>query len=452
MKNCLKFMITCVFIVGILTASRPASAQAVIRDTEIETYMQEWFKPIFDAAGMNPDQVKIIIVQDDQINAFVAGGANIFFYTGLLQKTENPGEVIGVMAHEMGHVTGGHLIRGKEAMEKASYESILGMILGGAAAAASGQGGAIGAGAIGGASLAQRGFLANSRMFESSADQAAIKFFDRAHISGMGLETFMKKLAGQELLPTDEQSQYVQNHPLTRDRVDSITAGVDASPYKAVPWPEKWNKEHKMMIAKLIGFDTPQQVAWTYDDKDISIEAQTARAIAAYRLNDVAKALKMTDQLLAQQPQNPYFFELKGQMLMDFGRVTEAVAPYERAIAIKPDAALIRIALAHAQIETAGNDPAKLQKAIDNLLIAAKVENKSEYIHRLLATAYGRRGDEDRAKLHLAEEALLQRKYDYAKNEAEMAQHGLKTGSADWIRAGDIINYAESAKRPDGRS
>ncbi len=425
---------------------KPAAAQAVIRDTEIEAYMQEWLKPVFSAASMSPDQVKIVIVQDDQINAFVAGGSNIFLYTGLLMKTENPGEVIGVAAHELGHITGGHLVRGREAMEQASYESILGMILGVGAAIATGDGGAAGAIGTGASSMAQRRFLTYSRTFEASADQAALRYMEGAQINPTGLESFMHKLEGQELLSTDRQSEYVRSHPLTRSRIESINARVVKSPYKDKAYPASWNQQHKIMLAKLIGFIRPGQVAWIYDDRDNSLPSLTARAIAAYRTNDVPRALKLADQLIAAEPDNPYHLELKGQMLMDFGRLKEAIPFYEKAVAEKPDAGLIRISLAHAQLETAGTDKAKLQKSIDNLKIALKSEAKSTRVHRLLATAYGRMGDESRAKLHLAEEAVLQGKYQYAKDQANTAIKGLKFGSADWIRANDILSYVQTQK------
>lgn len=425
-------------------AALPAQAQTIIRDAEIEGYMQEWFAPVFKAAGMDPDRVNIIIVQDSAINAFVAGGPNIFFYTGLLQKTTGPGEVIGVMAHELGHITGGHLIRGREAMENASYEAILGMILGVGAAMATGDGGAVPTLGTAGTSMAQRGFLKNSRAFESSADQAALKYLDAGGINPEGLGSFMKKLESQQLRASSRQAEYVQTHPLTGDRFDAIMARVNASPNKDKPYPAAWDHQHKMMLAKLIGYITPQQVVWTYDDRDKSLPAISARAIAAYRTNDIPKALSLSDQLLAAEPDNPYFLELKGQMLTEFGRLKEALPYYEKAVAKKPDSGLIRIALAHVQLETAGNDKARLQKAIDNLNTASKTEPKSARIHRLLATAYGRSGNEGAAKLHLAEEALLQRKNPYAKSQAKAAQALLKSGSADWIRAGDIINYVET--------
>ncbi len=442
-----KIVLSWIVFMGFLMGQPSASqAQIIIRDTEIEASMKEWLEPVFKAAGMSQDQVKIIMVQDDQMNAFVAGGANIFLYTGLLQSTDNPGELIGVVAHELGHITGGHLIRGRERMEQASYESILGMVLGAGAAIATGDGGAMAAVSSGANSMAQRRFLSYARAFEASADQAALQYMNAAKINPTGLKTFMQKLEGQELRPTSQQSEYIRTHPLTRDRVSSIAARVQESPYKNTPLPKEWVEQHKMMRAKLIGFITPEQVAWVYDDNDKSIEAMTARTIAAYRLNTIKLATKGVDELIERQPQNPYFYELKGQMLVDFGRVKEALPAYQKAISLKPDAALIRIPLAHSQIETAGNDEKILKSAIDNLKIALKDEPRSTRVHRLMATAYGRMGDQPRARLHLAEEALLLGKIDDAKSKAQSAQTQLKQGSPDWIRAEDILSVVNTKK------
>jgi len=434
-----------VFCLG-LAITTPASAQTIIRDTEIESMLQDWLKPVFAAANVSPDQVDIILVQDSQINAFVAGGSNIFIYTGLLQKTENPGEVIGVLAHELGHITGGHLIRGREAMENASYESILGMILGVGAAIATGNGGAIPTLGTAGSSMAQRRFLANSRAFESSADQAAMTYLEKAQINPSGLASFLEKLSSQELLPQSQQSEYVRTHPLTRTRIEAVEARTAQSAFRTSPYPDAWQSQHKMMLAKLTGFITPQQVEWVYDVRDQSIPAKAARAIAAYRQSDVARALKLADELIAAEPNNPYFQELKGQMLVDFGRVKESVPFYEKAVSLKPDAPLILTALAHAQIETAQGNQAVLAKAVQHLTRALQKDPRSSRVHRLLATAYGRMGQESEAKLHLAEEALLQRKKDYAKTQAQAALNGLKSGSPSWIRAKDILSYIETMK------
>ncbi len=425
----------------------PAAAQSIIRDDEIETYMKGWFEPVFNAAGMNSSQINVIIVEDPAVNAFVAGGANIFLYTGLIQKTENPGELIGVVAHELGHIAGGHLIRGREAMENASYESILGTIVGVGAAVASGQAGAAAAIGTGSASMAQRRFLSTSRTYESSADQAALRYINAAGLNPTGLKTFMEKLENEELVPTSQQSEYVQTHPMTRNRIDAIENGVSQSMTKDKAMPAAWSDQHARMKAKLLGFMQPGQVAWTYNDLDNGIPSLYARTIAAYRQNQVKQALLLTDKLIAAEPKNPWFHELKGQMLVDFGRVAEGIAPYEKALALKPDAALVRIELAHAQIESAGNDQGKLKRAIENLQRAQRDEPRSTQVHRLMATAYGRMGNEAAARLHLAEEAMLQGKKDYAKSHAEYAVANLPSGSPDRLRAQDILSFIALGKK-----
>ncbi|HPF78141.1 MAG TPA: M48 family metalloprotease [Alphaproteobacteria bacterium] len=434
-------------VLAILMFPAQANAQTVIRDAEIESYMKEWFTPIFNVNNLQPSQVKIIIVQSNDINAFVAGGSNIFFYTGLIDKTENPDELIGVMAHELGHISGGHLVRGREAMEQASYESIIGTLIGIGAAVATGKTGAAGAGSLAGSSMAQRRFLSTARTFESSADQAALASLNRANMNPTGLLTFLQKLEGQEMLPSSQQSEYVLTHPLTRTRVDTVAAAVEKSSNLNKKLPAEWMDEHARMKAKLLGFINPQNVSWVYDDKDQSIPAQYARAIADYRQDRIDQALKGIDKLISIEPNNPYFYELKGQMLLEFGRVAESLAPYQKSVDLKPDSGLIRVALAHAQIETAGEDSKKLQKAIDNLHIALRDEPRSTQAHRLLATAYGRQGNDPMARLHLAEEALLQQKYGYAKQQADIALKGLDPKSAAALRANDILTYIKQKKK-----
>lgn len=430
-----------------MTQISAVQAQTIIRDTEIENILSEWFKPIFEVNNMDPDQVNIILVQSNDINAFVAGGANIFFFTGLIQKTTSPMELIGVMAHELGHISGGHLVRSREALESASYESILGTLVGIGAALATGEAGAVGALAGGSNSVAQRRFLSKVRTFEASADQAAIQSMERAQLNPEGLLTFLNKLEGQELVPESQQSEYVRTHPLTRSRVDTIENAVSQSNYKDRTVPEKWIKQHERMKAKLLGFINPEHVIWTYDDRDQSIPAQYARTIADYRLNNIEAALSGIDRLIALEPQNPYFYEIKGQMLVDFSRVQESIAPYQKALKLKPDSALIRVALAHALIESGQSTPSTLNEAIDHLKIAAVKERRSPRVQRLLATSYGRLGQEPEAKFHLAEEALMQGRFDYAKQQAESALEGLKENSSSWYRAKDILSFIETQKR-----
>ncbi len=418
-------------------------AQSIIRDTEIENYLNEWFAPIFEANGMSPSQVDIILVQSNELNAFVAGGSNIFIYTGLIDRTDHPGELIGVMAHELAHITGGHLVRGRMAIEQASYESILGTIIGVGAAVASGDTSAAVGGSAAGNSMATRRFLSTTRSFEASADQAAIKSMEAANLNPEGLLTFMQKLQGEELLPQTQQSEYIRSHPLTRNRIDALQSRVENSTKTNLQFPDEWIEQHARMKAKLIGFINPTQVGWTYDDKDISIAVLYARSIAAYRQDDINTATKIIDQLIAKEPNNPYFYEIKGQMLVDFGRIDEALPLYQKASTLDPQSGLIRMAWAQAQIQQNNASDTQLTNAIDNLKRAAQEEPRSTRVHRLLATAYGKMGNNSNSRLHLAEEALLQNKRSYAKEQAEIALKGLPSGSTASLRARDIIFFVD---------
>ncbi len=451
LKNSLKIII-CSFTLIIIAQANYAQAQqrslSLIRDTEIENTIRDWGTPIFKAANLNPEAVDIILVQNDAVNAFVAGGSNIFFYTGLISKTETPGELVGVLAHETGHIAGGHLIRGREVMERASYESIVGMLLGIGAAIATGDSGAAVAVTAGANSLAARKYLAHSRVQESSADQAALTFLNKAKINPEGMMSFMDKLKAENFIPADQQSEYIRTHPLVDNRIEAMKTRVNESPYKGAPYPAKWDDQHQRMKAKLIGFIHPQQIQWIYGDSDHSIYADYARTIAHYRQNKIEQALTGINNLLEREPQNPYFYELKGQMLVDFSRVGEAIPNYQKAITLMPDAALIRIALAHALIEDSGQtNVAQLNEAIDHLERSLQDEPRSTRIHRLLATAYGRIGEDNRAKLHLAEEAVLQRRFEYAMQHAQSILTTEEEGSTLWIKAKDIISFVEIMKK-----
>lgn len=424
--------------------AQAADSPIIIRDTEIEHIIKEWSEGVIKAADLNPASVHFILVQSDEVNAFVAGGENVFIYTGLIEKTETPEELIGVIAHELGHIRGGHLIRTREAMRNASYEALLGTLLGIGAALATGEGGAAAAVSAGTHSMAQRSFLKHSRIHESSADQAALSYLEKAKQSPDGFLSFMGKLASEELLSTTNQSEYVRTHPLGQNRMNVLRRRAEQSPYAGKASPSKWKEQHARMKAKLIAFISPGRVLWEYKDNDQSVAARYAHAIADYRQNKIQGALREIDALIAREKDNPYFYELKGQMLMEFGRVKDSIAPYERAVSLLPDAPLLRVALAHSLIESAWKiDKSVLYKAIKHLNYALDKEPNSTRIHRFLAISYGRLGDEGKAKLHLAEEAFLQRKIKNAKALAEKALAMLDKNSAEWLRANDLLHYIE---------
>ncbi len=443
-------------LAGFLATSMlaPASGQAaeqriVIRDTEIENAISTWSADVLQAGGMAGDQVRFVLIQSPDINAFVAGGANIFIYTGLIGKTDNPQELVGVIAHELGHIAGGHLSRTGEVASNASFEAMVAVLLGVGAAIATGDGGAAAAGAAIGQGAAMNSFLSFSRVQESSADQAGFRFLERAGVDPTGLSTFLEKLGAQELLPASQQSAFMRTHPLSRDRIEALQAKVDTSANKGKPVPASWTEEHARIKAKLAGYITPQQVTYLYPDSNKSIAAQYARAVAAYRTNKVDVALKGADQLIAAEPKNPYFHELKGQMLFEFGRAGEAVSAYTKALQLEPKSGLIRTALAQAILESGGSSKTSLQTAITHLKRAQQDEPRSTQVKRLLATAYGRMGLEPQARVYLAEEAMLQGRKAQAVAMAKAALDKLPPGVAERQRAMDVINSIDLKKETD---
>jgi predicted Zn-dependent protease len=442
-------ILTRLFLIVLLTIL-PAAAHAqagmnIIRDAEMEEEIAKWTAPIIRAAGMQPDQINFILVQSDEVNAFVAGGANIFIYTGLIDKTDSPLELLGVIAHELGHITGGHLTRSAALGENLSYEVLLGTILGGAAALLSGEGGALMAGTAAANQTAMAQMLAHSRVQEASADQASITYLKGAGISPGGTLTFLGKLEDQELLPASQQSAYMRTHPVTRERIENLKTRVGSA--TSADYSPEIGDAYKMIKAKLVGFTKPQQVEWFYPPSDNSMPARYARTIANYRTNKLNDAVKGIDALIAEQPNNPYFYELKGQMLFEGGRVGDAVKPYKTAIDKDPKSGLLRMYYAQALMESAPNSKAAQQEGIEQLKRAILTEDRSPRAHRMLATAYGRIGMEAQTALHLAEEALLQKRYGEAKSNAERALRGLPAGSPDALKAQDILDLAGRAKK-----
>ena len=442
-------ILTCAILIAAIFITPLSRAQGfsqlkIIRDVEIEETLHHWAEPLLKAANLKPESVNIILVQSDQINAFVAGGANIFIFTGLIDKSETPDEVIGVLAHEIGHIAGGHLIHNTSALKRASYESILGTVLGMGAAILAGDGRIGMAVASASQQFAMQNYLSHSRTNESSADQAALSYLKDSQMSADGLLSFFEKLEHQELRPSHQQDAYARTHPITTHRMDAIRKSVHESPHKHKSLPKHWIEQHKRMKAKLTGFIRPDHVAWDYADRDTSFPARYARAISYYRLSQTNQALKAIDALIQEEPQNPYLHELKGQMLTEFGRVKEALPALKKTIAIAPSAGLFHIALAHALIET--GDKTNLPKAIRHLKIALHDEKRSSQIHRLLATAYGRSEQNIKAQIHLAEEALLQRQIPFAKRQALAVLKQAPENSPEATQAKDILHTIDKPK------
>ncbi len=393
-------------ILTVLAAPVRAQQLAVIRDAEIEAAVAALAGPIFEAAGISPGAVDIYLVRDDRLNAFVAGGQNLFLYTGLLSRAENPEQLAGVIAHEAGHISGGHLVRLADAAENAAVEQILGMVLG-AAAAAAGAPQAGGAIAAAGQGLAQESLLRFSRAQEQAADQAAITYLDRTGIGADGLLGFFEILEQKRLLSGVQPTPYLQTHPLTRDRITFVERHADGS--GAASLGPAARERHDRMVAKLEGFlEPPGRVRERYADRD-DIAGRYARAIATFRLDDVAGALRAVDELIAAEPDNPYFHELKGQILFESGEVAAAVAPYREAVRLAPQSPPLKLGLARALLQT---DAA--ERAVAPLEAVVRAEPRNARAWRLLGIARGRVGDLGASNLALAEAALLRRELDDA--------------------------------------
>ena len=445
-----------------LAAIRPAAAQeapGLIRDAEIESLVRDYATPLWKSAGLDADFVQIYLVNSQQINAFVAGGQRLFINTGLLMKADRPNMVIGVIAHETGHIAGGHLVRGQEAMGNAMTTGLAAMVLGAAAAIAAGrqdrsayEKGVPGAYSNNGALLpavmgaagevAYKTYASFSRTIEGSADTAGLQFLDNLHMSARGMLAFMEKLEGQELLVTTRQDPYIRTHPLTTDRIDEIRNHIEHSPWSDVPPPPEFAEPHQRMRAKLDAFlNPPMSTLYKYKDSDTSIPARYARAIAYYRIPDLDHALPLIDGLIAERPNDPYFHELRGQILYENGRPLEAIPEYKIAVKVLPDNALLHQELG--QVEVESDDNSQLADAKEQLNAAIRKEPDDAGSWRLLAVAYGRDGDEAMAAAGMAEYALLVGRYSEATFQAGKALKGLKHGTPMAIRMEDVRAQAE---------
>ncbi|MEQ8229653.1 MAG: M48 family metalloprotease [Rhodospirillales bacterium] len=412
----------------------------MIRDVEIENIIREYATPVFEAAGLNPKSIKTYLVNDHRLNAFVAGGQNMFINTGLLIQSDTPGQVIGVIAHETGHIAGNHLARTHDALSKTTAAQIVSMILGGVAVLA----GAPEAGTAilsGGQTMAVRSFLAYSRGHESSADQAAMTYLDRTGQSAKGLLEFMGKLESNELLISASRDPYLLTHPLTRERIDALEAHVAWSKFSDIKDDPRLIALHERMKAKLIAFITPGQAFRTYKKTDTSVPARYARAIAYFQKARVDEFLETIDGLIAEFPNDPYFHEIRGQGLYENGDAKGALPSYAKAVELLPESDLLRLELA--RVELAVDDPAKLDDAIENLKFAAHYERFSPTIYQLLGNAYYKKGDEPRARLYHADAAFLRGEMEKAIYNGEVASRSFRQGSSEWLRAQDIINAAK---------
>jgi predicted Zn-dependent protease len=414
------------------------AATTLIRDAEIESDIRALSAPIWRVGGLEPTDVAVYLVHDNQLNSFVTGGQAIYFHTGLLLRAENSNQLLGVIAHETGHITGGHLARSREAVRNANIEMMIAMALGAAASVA----GRSGAALLVAAGVAERSLQQFSVAQEATADHAALNMLDRACQSARGLLRFFEILQSNEMLAGDRRDAWGRTHPLTAQRIQYIRDHVERARCSNAPEPPDAAGRLRRIQVKLRAFlDPPANTLAGFPESDNSALARYARAIAYYRVPDLARALPAIDGLIRDFPDNPYYRELKGQMLFENGRVREAIRPYEEAVRLAPGAPLLRIALSQAYIES--GDSALNKRAIAYLNDASREEGRDAQVWRLLATAYGRDNQIGMAALSLAEQALALRSRQTAIQQATRARQLLPRNSSAHQRAEDIHREAE---------
>ncbi|HTI66559.1 MAG TPA: M48 family metalloprotease [Caulobacteraceae bacterium] len=433
-----------------LTMAAPPQAHAqqggmnIILDTEIEEIIRADAEPVFLAASLNPKDVKIHLNGDKSLNAGATSGQNMIINTGLIQETETPNQLIGVIAHETGHIAGGHMVRSGEMQSAGMKPFLLTMGLG-ILAAVAGAPDAAAALMTSAGQFGTLGALGYSREQEARADQAAATYLQRAHLSGKGLVEFFDNFRYEEVFSESRRFPFFQSHPISSERIELLRRRVEDQPdFNKVDSPEALAR-HEIMKAKLAAFmDPPNQTFAKYKESDTSSPARYARAIAYYTALDTDRAIKAIDALIAEQPANPYLQELKGQVFFESGRTKEAEAPHRRSVELKPDAPLLRVNLA--QTLLALNDKAKVDEAIDQLDKALALDKDNSVAWRLMAQARDSKGENGAARLAAAEEQFSNGDMNQARIFAMRARELLQKNTPEWRRATDIVLVADPSK------
>lgn len=426
-------------------SAAPASAQSILRDAETEALLKDMAKPLITAAGLNPNHVDIVLINDSSVNAFVAGGQAVYVNSGLINQADTAAEVQGVIAHELGHVTGGHAVLNQGA-QPATNISILSLLLGAAAAAAGGGEAALGV-IMAGQQAAMGKYLAYNRSQEASADAAGAQYLSTAGISGRGSVEFFKKLQNLEFrygYRPHSGDEFYSTHPLTGDRIQTLQDVYEKDPAWTRPDDPKIQQRFVRMKAKLFGYlAEPRDVFRVYPETDNSVPAHYARAYAYHRQSQLDRARAETDALLAVDANDPYFLELKGQILLEAGQAAEALVPLRKATELTGYQPLIATLFGHALIAT--EDPAHFAEAQTVLKNAVARDRENPFAWYQLGTIYAANGDMPRARLASAEQQSLTGQMDAALRSAQAAEAGLPSNSPDWLRAQDIEMQARAA-------
>ncbi|MCB2063933.1 MAG: M48 family metalloprotease [Novosphingobium sp.] len=428
----------------LVLAARPVAAQSILRDAETERLLADMAAPLVEAAGLEPENVDIVLVNDPSVNAFVIGGQAVYLNSGLINEASSAGEVQGVIAHELGHVTGGHAVFNPGA-QSATGITLLSLLLGVAAAAAGGGEAAMGV-LMAGQQAAMGKFLAYNRSQEASADAAGAQYLSAAGISGRGSIEFFKKLQNLEFrygYQPREGDEFARTHPMTGDRIATLQDTYEKDPAWNRPSEPALEQRFARAKAKLFGYlGLPTDTLRIYPESDGSIPARYARAYAWHKEARLEKAIDEADALLRAEPENPYFLELKGQILLEAGKPAEAIPALRRATSLTGNEPLIATLFGHALI--ASEDRANFTEAERVLKAAVARDRRNPFAWYQLGVVYAANGDMARAKLASAEQQALSGAMAQALHSAKSAEVALPQGSPDWLRAQDIALAAQA--------
>ncbi len=410
---------------------------SVILDDEAETILQDWLQSLFLAADLKTLKPQVIFVSDPEINAAALPGGRVLINTGLILEAQNAAQVLGVLAHEVGHIASAHRSPLDAAFNEALVPAAVSVLIGGLTTALTGDPSALAAGLMGGTHVMERTFLRFSRIQEVSADQAAFQYLEKLNWPASGLLEFFKILETKSPLFLKQISRYAMTHPLTSERISATENHIRLS-QKNFKIPSKVETDFQCLKAKFSGFLLPLATIFNqYKQNDFSIPARYAQAIAFYRQGDTKKSVDYLDQLIKESPQNPYFSELKGQVLFDAGKIPSAIENLKIALNYRRKSFTISLLLAHALIES--KNPQQLDDALKLLIPISQKNADNVFVWRLLATVYGQKNNLGMAALSLAEEAFLKKEISFALNQANRAKKLLQPSSQGHLRAEDLI-------------
>jgi predicted Zn-dependent protease len=438
------------YATALATAMAPMAAAAqglpVIRDTEAEQLLRDYTRPLLRAAGLERQNIQMVIINETSFNAFVADGRRIFVNTGALMQSETPNQIIGVLAHETGHLAGGHLSKLREQLANAQTQLIIAMLLGaGALVAGSRSGASSGLSQAGLAAvqapqeMIRRNLLSYQRQQEENADRAGVKYLTTTGQSARGMYETFKRFTSDSLFAARGADPYLQSHPMPAERVAALEGLARSTPY----WDKKDDAalqlRHDMVRAKISAFmERPDTVYRRYQASNSTLPARYARAIVTYRHGDLRSAIAQIDAMIQEQPTNPYFHELRGQALLEGGRPAEAIVPLRRAVQLSNNAPLIEMLLGQALVAT--NNSAHTDEAIAILRAAVSRETEAPLGFSQLAMAYGRKGDYAQADLASAQAAYLRGDSKTARELASRAKTRFAIGTPGWVKADDIVS------------